>query len=93
MRRRDGSLEGREFIRSIGWGVRDSLNCRRSRENISIKVFYNRASLGLTFLASRREGVRSGGGGEDEAERSWRSRGGAEREERRKELPGYRQSA
>lgn len=64
MRRRDGSLEGREFIRSIGWGVRDSLNCRRSRENISIKVFYNRASLGLTFLASRREGGRSGGGGE-----------------------------
>lgn len=103
MRRRDGSSEGREFIRSIGWGVRDSLNCRRSRENISIKVFYNRASLGLTFLASRREGVRSGGGGEtggrgvagveDEAERSWRSGGGTEREERRKELPGYRQSA
>lgn len=67
MRRRDGSSEGREFIRSIGWGVRDSLNCRRSRENISIKVFYNRASLGLTFPASRREGVQSevgvGGGG------------------------------
>lgn len=104
MRRRDGSSEGREFIRSIGWGVRDSLNCRRSRENISIKVFYNRASLGLTFLASRREGVRSGGGGETGGRggwREWRMRlkgvggvgGGTEREERRKELPGYRQSA
>lgn len=93
MRRRDGSLEGREFIRSIGWGVRDSLNCRRSGENISIKVFYNRASLGLTFLASRREG----GGGEAGVRMRLKGVGGVggwrEREERRKESPGYRQSA
>lgn len=80
-------FERREFIRSIRWGVCDSLNCRHSRENISIKVFYNRASLGLTFLASRREGVWSeevwsqGGG---ECGRGWReSRGCGERREER----------
>lgn len=80
-------FERREFIRSIRWGVCDSLNCRHSRENISIKVFYNRASLGLTFLASRREGVwseevwsRGVGGSVDEVEGS---RGGVGRGEKK----------
>lgn len=53
---RGTGAEEEELIRSNTLGVCDTLNCQRSKENTSVKIFYNQALAQFNLPRSRLRG-------------------------------------